>query len=37
MKNRGVEFLDIPNTYYDNLRKNIPNMNIKINENIDVL
>jgi len=37
MKKRGVEFLSIPDTYYDNLRKNLPNMNIKISEDIDVL
>lgn len=35
MKSRGVEFLSIPDTYYDNLRKNLPDMNIKVSEDID--
>ena len=35
LRERGVEFLDIPKAYYDNLRKNIPNMTIKIEEDID--
>ncbi len=34
---RGCEFLTIPKTYYDNLRKNIPSMSIKIKEDIDLL
>lgn len=37
MKARGVQFLTIPDTYYDNLRKNLPDMNIKVSEDIDVL
>lgn len=37
MKARGVEFLTIPDTYYDNLRKNLPDMNIKVSEDIDHL
>ena len=37
LKKRGVEFLMVPKTYYDNLRKNIPKMSIKIVEDIDQL
>lgn len=37
LKSRGVEFLGIPDTYYDILRKNLPDMNIKVSEDIDVL
>lgn len=37
MRSRGVEFLSIPDTYYDNIRKNLPDMNIKVSEDIDVL
>ena len=38
MKARGVEFLDkIPDTYYDNLRTNLANVNIQVQEDIDVL
>lgn len=37
MRSRGLDFLSIPDTYYDNLRKNIPNMNIKISEDIDII
>ena len=37
MKGRGVEFLSIPDSYYDILRKNLPDMNIKVSEDIDVL
>jgi 4-hydroxyphenylpyruvate dioxygenase len=35
LRNRGVDFLEIPKTYYSNLRKNIPNMTVKIEEDID--
>ena len=37
MKARGLEFLNIPDTYYDNIRKAMPDMSIKISEDIDVL
>jgi 4-hydroxyphenylpyruvate dioxygenase len=38
MKARGVEFLDkIPDTYYENLRTNLANVNIQVQEDIDVL
>ena len=37
MRKRGVEFLSIPEAYYDNLRKNLPDMTIKISEDIDIL
>ncbi len=29
--------MGIPDTYYDNLRKNLPDMNIKVSEDIDML
>lgn len=35
MKTRGLEFLSIPDSYYDILRKNLPDMNIKVSEDID--
>lgn len=37
MRQRGVDFLSIPDTYYDILRKNLPDMSIKVAENIDLL
>lgn len=37
LRTRGVEFLNIPDTYYDILRKNLPDMNIKISEDIDII
>eukprot|EP00178_Gracilaria_changii_P007011 TRINITY_DN2255_c0_g1_i1.p1 TRINITY_DN2255_c0_g1~~TRINITY_DN2255_c0_g1_i1.p1 ORF type:complete len:103 (-),score=17.30 TRINITY_DN2255_c0_g1_i1:14-322(-) len=37
MRSRGMEFLSIPDTYYDNLRKNLPDMNITVSEDIDIL
>jgi 4-hydroxyphenylpyruvate dioxygenase len=37
MRERGVDFLTIPDTYYDILRKNLPDMNIKVSEDIDRL
>ncbi|CAD8141775.1 unnamed protein product [Paramecium octaurelia] len=37
MRARGLDFLSIPDTYYDNLRKNIPHMNFKIAEDIDII
>lgn len=30
LKARGVQFLNIPNAYYDILRKNLPDMAIKV-------
>jgi 4-hydroxyphenylpyruvate dioxygenase len=37
LRERGVEFLEVPKAYYDNLRKNIPNMTIEITEDIDAI
>jgi len=37
MKARGVDFLEVPKSYYDNLRKAIPTMSITIKEDIDLL
>lgn len=37
LRGRGLDFLSIPDTYYDNLRKNIPHMNFKIDEDIDII
>ena len=37
MRARGIDFLNIPDTYYDRLRKNLPDMSIKISEDIDLL
>jgi len=35
MKDRGGEFLSIPATYYDNLRKGLAHANINVTEDID--
>lgn len=32
-----MEFLGIPDTYYDRLRKNLPTMSIEVSEDIDRL
>lgn len=37
MRSRGIEFLGIPDSYYDILRKKLPDMNIKVAEDIDML
>jgi 4-hydroxyphenylpyruvate dioxygenase len=37
LRERGVDFLEVPSTYYDNLRKAIPHLTIKIQEDIDTL
>lgn len=34
---RGVEFLTIPDTYYENLKKGLANAGIKVAEDIEVL
>lgn len=34
---RGVEFLSVPNTYYQNLRKQLSASPIKVTESLDVL
>lgn len=37
LRARGLVFLTIPKAYYDNIRNNLPNMKVKITEDIDVL
>jgi 4-hydroxyphenylpyruvate dioxygenase len=37
MRNRGAEFLAVPDTYYDNLRLRLQTSNVKIAESIDEL
>lgn len=37
LRKRGVEFLPIPKSYYDNFRKALPNLNIKVQEDIDTI
>lgn len=34
---RGVEFLTVPDTYYENLKKGIANAGIKVEEDIEIL
>jgi len=34
MKERGVEFLSIPDTYYENLKKGLSSANIQVEEDI---
>lgn len=37
LSKRGLQFLDIPDKYYTNLRKRLENSNVKIKEDIDQL
>mmetsp|Transcript_47784 Transcript_47784/g.35034 ORF Transcript_47784/g.35034 Transcript_47784/m.35034 type:complete len:192 (+) Transcript_47784:606-1181(+) len=37
MRNRGVEFLTIPDTYYENLRKRLSMSDLQVQEDISVL
>lgn len=37
MRARGVDFLGIPDTYYDNMRKSLATAEIKVTEDIDIL
>jgi 4-hydroxyphenylpyruvate dioxygenase len=37
LRKRGVEFLPIPKSYYDNFRKALPNLNIEVKEDIDTI
>jgi 4-hydroxyphenylpyruvate dioxygenase len=37
MKDRGVEFLTIPDTYYERLRKGLEHAGIHVQEDIDTL
>jgi 4-hydroxyphenylpyruvate dioxygenase len=37
LRKRGVEFLPCPKAYYENLRKKLPNLNIKVKEDIDTI
>jgi len=38
LRSRGVEFLDIPTSYYDLLRKNLTaQTSIKVKENLDII
>ena len=37
MTDRGVEFLTIPNTYYENLQKGLAHSSIQVTEDIEEL
>lgn len=37
MQDRGVEFLTIPDAYYDNLKKGLAHAGIKVEEDIEQL
>jgi len=37
MRARGLEFLRIPNTYYDSLREKLKNAKITVAEDLDVV
>jgi len=37
MRARGVEFLTIPDTYYENLRKGLAMSDVKVQEDISIL
>lgn len=37
MKDRGIEFLTIPDAYYENLRKGLAISNVKVEEDLQKL
>jgi len=37
LRERGVEFLEVPKAYYDNFRKALPHLAIKVKEDVDTL
>lgn len=37
LKERGMEFMSVPDTYYDQLRENLKHSKVKISEDLDVL
>ena len=37
LADRGVEFLTIPNAYYENLKKGLENAGIKVEEDIEAI
>jgi 4-hydroxyphenylpyruvate dioxygenase len=37
LRARGTEFLDIPDTYYNTLRKRLQNSKVKVVEDLEVL
>lgn len=37
LKARGVQFLTIPDTYYDQLRKRLENSSVRVKEDLDII
>lgn len=37
LKERGMEFMSVPDTYYEQLRENLKLSKVKISEDLDVL
>lgn len=37
LRKRGVEFLSIPKSYYENFRKALPNLTVEVKEDIDMI
>lgn len=37
LRDRGVEFLEVPDTYYENLKRGLENAGIKVDEDINEL
>jgi len=37
LRKRGTEFLTVPDSYYQNFRKALPHLNVKVTEDIDLL
>jgi len=37
LRKRGIEFLDIPKSYYDNFRKALPHLSIQVKEDVDTI
>lgn len=37
LRERGVQFLRVPDTYYDNLKKKLPDMKVPVKEDIDLI
>lgn len=36
-RKRGIEFLTVPDTYYENLKKGLANAGIKVQEDLEIL
>jgi len=37
LRERGIDFLEIPKSYYDNFRKALPHLTISVKEDVDTI